>query len=163
MRADDNYVEAKIALIDSLWENDNYPKAINAIHSTMPYVIKEYGKDSDEYFTFLSMASQIYSDNDNNKQAIVLIDEVIKGLNKKSDRNDVLYAKALSNKALFHMNLGEAAKAIPIFGDAIQIYKQADPSLDYATCLKDLAIAYYDTGQYEKSISSVTDARICFP
>lgn len=148
----------QIAIIDSLWTIDKYDEAIPLIHKTLPIIIKTYGKDSNEYFQFMSMASQIYSDADNDRQALILIEDVINGVRKNFGENNLIFAKALSNKGLYLINLGQAAKSIPIFGEANQIYRFHEPTLEYATCLKDLAIAYYDTGQYEKAKSSILNA-----
>lgn len=147
-----------IASIDSLWTLDKYNEAIPLIHRTLPTVIKNFGKESQEYFHFLSMTSQIYSDSGNDKQALALIEDVINGCRRSYGCCNPLYAKALSNKALFLINLGQSAKAIPIFGESINVFKKFGESLDYATCLKDLAIAYYDTGQYEKALATVSRA-----
>lgn len=145
----------QIVAIDSLWSIDKYDEAIPLIHKTLPLVIKAHGKESIEYYQFLSMASQIYSDADNDKQALILIEEVINGIKKNLGTDNIIYAKALSNKGLFLINLGQAAKSIPVFGEANLIFRSYEPTLEYATCLKDLAIAYYDTGQYDKAKSSV--------
>lgn len=158
IHANDADVHKRIASIDSLWREDKYDEALPLIHQALPLIIREYGKESTEYFQFLSMSSQIYSDADNNKQALVLIDEVIKGVRKVLGTDNLIYAKALSNKGLFYIGLGYAAKSIPIFGEAIQIFDSFGASLYYATCLKDLGIAYYDTGQYDKAQSSVSKA-----
>ena len=106
----------------------------------------------------MSMASQIYSDADNDKQALILIEDVINGIKRNLGTDNLVYARAVSNKGLYLINLGQAAKSIPVFGEASLIYRAYEPSLEYATCLKDLAIAYYDTGQYEKAKSSVLHA-----
>lgn len=151
-------LKQQIEVIDSLWTVDKYDEAIQLVHKTLPLVIKTYGKSSIEYYTFLNMASQIYSDADNDKQALILIEEVINGIKKSIGINNLIYAKAISNKGLFLVNLGQAAKSIPVFGEANQIFRNYEPTLEYATCLKDLAIAYYDTGQYEKSKSFVLQA-----
>ena len=151
-------LKQQIEVIDSLWTVDKYDEAIHLVHKTLPLVIKTYGKSSIEYYTFLNMASQIYSDADNDKQALILIEEVINGIKKSIGINNLIYAKAISNKALFLANLGQAAKSIPIFGEASMIFKSHEPTIEYATCLKDLAIAYYDTGQYDKAKSSLRAA-----
>lgn len=148
----------QIAAIDSLWSIDKYDEAITFIHKTLPMVIKTNGKESTEYYQFMSMASQIYSDADNDKQALILIEDVINGIKKNLGTNNPVYAKALSNKGLYLINLGQAAKSIPVFGEASMIFRAYEPTLEYATCLKDLAIAYYDTGQYDKAKSSVSHA-----
>lgn len=145
----------QIAAIDSLWSIDKYDEAITFIHKTLPMVIKTYGKESIEYYQFMSMASQIYSDADNDKQALILIEDVINGIKKNLGIENLVYAKALSNKGLYLINLGQATKSIPIFGEASMLFRAYEPTLEYATCLKDLAIAYYDTGQYEKAKNSV--------
>lgn len=148
----------QIVAIDSLWSIDKYDEAISLIHKTLPLVIKAKGKESIEYYQFMSMASQVYSDADNNKQALILIEDVINGIKKNLGTNNPVYAKAVSNKGLYLINLGQAAKSIPVFGEASMIFKAYEPTLEYATCLKDLAIAYYDTGQYDKAKSSVSHA-----
>lgn len=152
------FLNQQIVAIDSLWSIDKYDEAISLIHKTLPMVIKTNGKESNEYYQFMSMASQIYSDADNDKQALILIEDVINGIKRNLGTDNLVYAKAVSNKGLYLINLGQAAKSIPVFGEASLIYRAYEPSLEYATCLKDLAIAYYDTGQYEKAKSSVLHA-----
>lgn len=152
------FLNQQIVAIDSLWTVDKYDEAISLIHKTLPMVIKTYGNESTEYYQFMSMASQIYSDADNDKQALILIEDVINGVKKNLGTNNPVYAKAVSNKGLYLINLGQAAKSIPIFGEASMIFRTYESTLDYATCLKDLAIAYYDTGQYEKAKSSILHA-----
>ena len=152
-------LQKQVNAIDSLWTVDKYDEAIQLVHKTLPLIIKTYGKSSIEYYKFLNMASQIYSDADNDKQALLLIEDVINGLKKNFGVDNVIYANAVSNKGLFLVNLGQAAKSIPIFGEANVIFKSHGPSIEYATCLKDLAIAYYDTGQYEKAKNSLQKAK----
>lgn len=152
------FLKQQIVAIDSLWSIDKYDEAISLIHKTLPMVIKTNGKESNEYYQFMSMASQIYSDADNDKQALILIEDVINGIKRNLGTDNLVYARAVSNKGLYLINLGQAAKSIPVFGEASLIYRAYEPSLEYATCLKDLAIAYYDTGQYEKAKSSVLHA-----
>lgn len=151
-------LKQQIEVIDSLWTVDKYDEAIQLVHKTLPLVIKTYGKSSIEYYKFLIMASQIYSDADNDKQALTLIEDVVNGIRNNFGVDNQIYAKAISDKALFLVNLGQAAKSIPIFGEASMIFKSHEPTIEYATCLKDLAIAYYDTGQYEKAKSSLRAA-----
>lgn len=149
------FLNQQIVAIDSLWTIDKYDEAIPFVHKTLPMVIKTYGKETIEYYQFMSMASQIYSDADNDKQALILIEDVINGIKKNLGIDNLIYAKAVSNKGLYLINLGQAAKSIPLFGEASMIFRTFEPTLEYATCLKDLAIAYYDTGQYEKAKSSI--------
>lgn len=157
-KGDNISLNQQIVAIDSLWTIDKYDEAISLLHKTLPMVIKINGKESMEYYQFMSMASQIYSDADNDKQALILIEDVINGIKKNLGTNNPIYAKALSNKGLYLINLGQAAKSIPVFGEASMIFRAYEPTLEYATCLKDLAIAYYDTGQYDKAKSSVSHA-----
>lgn len=152
------FLKQQIAAIDSLWTIDKYDEAISLIHKTLPMVIKTHGKESTEYYQFMSMASQVYSDADNDKQALILIEDVINGIKKNLGTNNPVYAKAVSNKGLYLAKLGQAAKSIPLFGEASMIFKAYEPTLEYATCLKDLSIAYYDTGQYDKAKSSLSHA-----
>lgn len=158
VKAENVYPNSQIAAIDSLWTIDNYEEAISLIHKTLPLIIKTYGKESKEYYQFLNMASQIYSDADNDKQALTMIEDVINGIKRNLGTDNLTYAKAISNKGLYLINLGQAAKSIPIFEEANLIFNSYEPTLEYATSLKNLSIAYYDTGQYEKAKSSVLQA-----
>lgn len=148
----------QIEVIDSLWTVDKYDEAIQLIHKALPLVIKTYGKESKEYFQFLSMASHIYSHAGNDKQALILIEDVINGIKKNLNTNDFLYAKALAQKGRYLRDLGRDSKSIQILGEANMIFRSYEPTLEYATCQKDLAIAYFNTGQYEKAKKSILQA-----
>lgn len=151
-------LKQQIEVIDSLWTVDKYDEAIQLVHKTLPLVIKTYGKSSIEYYNFLIMASQIYSDADNDKQALVLIEDVINGIKKNLDTNDFLYAKALANKGNYLRDLGRDSKSIQMLREANMIFRSFEPTLEYAVCQKDLAIAYFNTGQYEKAKEAILQA-----
>ena len=139
--------------MNALYKEGKINEAITIGEKAKPLCEKEYGKNSENYSTFIhSLASYYFLQGDYKKSEPLLV-EALAILKKVSGTENPNYSTLLNNLASLYSNQGDFSKAEPLYLEALVIRKKVLGSGDsnIATSLNDLASLYCKQGTFAKA------------